>query len=580
MDDVMDPGSIHLVVAGFDQLGDALEATGLFAAVHRVGSTSQLRDLIQSKTLPGDRERVVFAFADDVVVDTPQDLSYLIGRLSTGGWKTVIIGVTPRGRDLSERHPSAGLVEVPVTVNVVLGALAGLGVGPFDPVEGWGYEEVTRDRPAPAGPAGHAAPAATGPAAPDGSGPRGPEGFKRPGSRPDADAGSAPAAGPGIGDWKAPGTGFRPVGGGRDGGAEAGGWTKPSGGFQPLRPAQDDGPGGFTPVRERAADGPRPRTDADGIRFAPLQSGLHSPGGYEDFSPRGGLIPRERSRVIAVTSPKGGTGKSTLTVNLGVYLGLRLRRSGKKVCVVDANFQQADAGKILGDWTPNITDVLRNASEALHPARITDYLVHRPRYNTSFLLGPPIPKDASPAFFTAEFYTKVVNVLRQVYDYILIDTPVAELYHDTFSGFVIPQADYILVVATPVIHTLLNVKAWIETVTAPSHVTGSPSVDPERIGVVLNQAQEGIDCDVDDVRRALAQWKMVGVVPATKEWLRANNRLELVATKNYIEINRAFSEILYAVTGEEALLHAADAQDGTPQDKGGLLSRILKAVRG
>ena len=61
-----------------------------------------------------------------------------------------------------------------------------------------------------------------------------------------------------------------------------------------------------------------------------------------------------RPRVIAVTSGKGGVGKSNIVVNLGIVL----TRLGQKVLIVDADLGLSNIDILLG-LTPrfNINDV-------------------------------------------------------------------------------------------------------------------------------------------------------------------------------------------------------------------------------
>ena len=295
-------------------------------------------------------------------------------------------------------------------------------------------------------------------------------------------------------------------------------------------------------------------------------------GTYQDFAP-GRPTAQRRGFVITIASPKGGTGKSSLSANLAVYLGLSLRGTNRRVALIDANFQQADTGKLLNVYSPNITNVVKDEG-SLVPERIEQYMVHRSDLNASFLLGPATPRDASPMFFNSRLYSQVVEVLRQNFDYILIDTPVAELYHDILRNFALPMADFMIVPITPAVHTLMNADAWLRTITQPRH-QGGDDFDPEKIGVVLNQAQDGIDCDEDQVKRELYSWRFIGSVPMTKEWVRANNNNEFVATKNYMEINESFSNILYGATGEEVLLSGLNPEESGAQ-KRGLISRLRR----
>lgn len=284
---------------------------------------------------------------------------------------------------------------------------------------------------------------------------------------------------------------------------------------------------------------------------------------------------RRRGFVITVTAPKGGTGKSSLTLNLAAYLGLRLRAEGKNVCVIDTNFQQADTGKYLNVYSPNITSIVKDPT-ALSRERLPEFLVHRPDLNISALLGPALPKDANPVFINSRLYSELLAILRELYDYILIDTPVAEKYHSIFQEFALPQADFILVPVAPNIPTLMNADMWLREITQPKHA-GGLEIDVDRIGIILNRYEEGIECSEEEVVKELASWLYIGNIPETKEWKVCNNRNELVATRNYSELNEAFARVLHMATGEPSL--SADLNHLEPT-KTGLARRLRKLLRG
>ena len=67
------------------------------------------------------------------------------------------------------------------------------------------------------------------------------------------------------------------------------------------------------------------------------------------------------TRVITIASGKGGTGKTTLTANLGIALA----KAGKKVLLVDADVAMANLSLILGMQSSPITlhDVLLGESQ-------------------------------------------------------------------------------------------------------------------------------------------------------------------------------------------------------------------------
>src|SRR6056297_1525126 len=68
-----------------------------------------------------------------------------------------------------------------------------------------------------------------------------------------------------------------------------------------------------------------------------------------------------QGRIVGLISGKGGVGKTTLTVNLGIAL----QQMGKKVTIVDADFLASNLGVYLGryDHPVKIQDVLNGNAD-------------------------------------------------------------------------------------------------------------------------------------------------------------------------------------------------------------------------
>lgn len=260
--------------------------------------------------------------------------------------------------------------------------------------------------------------------------------------------------------------------------------------------------------------------------------------------------PARRGYVISVIAPKGGTGKSSLSINLAAYLGLRTEGQ-RTVALLDANLQQADTGKYMKAMLPNIESLGKDPS-LIHPDRIASAMLHKPELNLSVLLGPMSPDVAFPVYYTGKKYSQILEAIKPNFDYIIIDTPVAEFYHDMFRQFVLPKSDFLLVTITPNVATVLNTDQYLRAICSPKR-SGGMDVDPNRVGVALNRAEEEVGLGEEDVMRDLAEWNYLGAIPETKEWKKANNNHEIVARQNFAELNEAFSNILYQATGDELL---------------------------
>lgn len=367
---------------------------------------------------------------------------------------------------------------------------------------------------------------------------------------------AAPAAPAATDSWGAPAAPAAP----------ASGWDAPAG---------NDGWGAPAPAPVAATDqwgAPAPAAPADQWGAPTQQPAFGELATRADASP---AQPARRGHVITVTAPKGGVGKSGLTLNLACYLGLRLAQQGKRVTVIDTDFQKSDTGKYLGEYSPTVVQALRDAG-AISPERIDNYLVHKPAFNLSVLLGPSTPAEANPLYINGRLYRDVLDAMKTQYDYILIDTPVAEVHHDIFREFALPCADYLVVAVAPNFATLMDTDQWLRAVTAPTH-TGGSGVDPNKLGYVINRAEEGIACEPEEITRELYQWRNIGIIPETKAWKLANNRNQLVATMNYSDLNAAFAEILYNATGEEALRYDVPATVEPVKKNllGGLVGKIL-----
>lgn len=126
------------------------------------------------------------------------------------------------------------------------------------------------------------------------------------------------------------------------------------------------------------------------------------------FSSRGKTL-----KVIQVTSPVPGDGKSTLASNLAVTMA----QSGRRVLLIDADLRRPRVAKIFG-----IDSQIGVAAVVSGKAEIDDAIVAGPVPNLSILPGGKRPSNPAE-ILSSERFSNMVAMLRDKFDVIIIDTP-------------------------------------------------------------------------------------------------------------------------------------------------------------
>jgi capsular exopolysaccharide synthesis family protein len=126
------------------------------------------------------------------------------------------------------------------------------------------------------------------------------------------------------------------------------------------------------------------------------------------FSTRG-----DGHKVIQITSPEPGDGKSTLTANLAVVIA----QSGKSVLLIDADFRRPRIHKLFGlEGIAGMSSVINGEVELADAVQSTSIK------NLSILACGPRPDNPSE-LLTLPRFKELLDVFREKYDFVLIDTP-------------------------------------------------------------------------------------------------------------------------------------------------------------
>ncbi len=128
-----------------------------------------------------------------------------------------------------------------------------------------------------------------------------------------------------------------------------------------------------------------------------------------------------KSNVFVVTSFNPGSGKTFLTMNIAVTFAIK----GKKVLVIDGDLRHGSASSYVDSPHKGLSDYLNGRID-----KLDDIVVPVPGYNLLDILPmgtmPPNPTE----LISNERMKRIVNDVRDKYEYVFIDCPPIEMVAD------------------------------------------------------------------------------------------------------------------------------------------------------
>jgi len=266
----------------------------------------------------------------------------------------------------------------------------------------------------------------------------------------------------------------------------------------------------------------------------------------------GGRRSSDESRIVTLFSPKGGTGKTTLAVNMATMFAKRLK---KRTLLIDLDLQFGDIAIMLGTDPKNtILDLVMTHGD-LDPDKVTGFVTHH-ESGLHVLPAPMRPEDAE--LITDDRLASLLTVAKQAYDMVIIDTP-ANFNSSVLTA--LDRTDDLLLVASLEVPSLKSAKVCLQTLEMLHYPL-------DRCHVLVNRADTKVGLKKEEVEKVLGQKVRFGV-PSNRAVPTAINRgVPVVMSDPKSDVAKSLKDICLALTPE-----GIAAADKNKAEKGYQLSR-------
>jgi pilus assembly protein CpaE len=222
------------------------------------------------------------------------------------------------------------------------------------------------------------------------------------------------------------------------------------------------------------------------------QSFVATPSGASLVSDRADLL----GKVVMFYSPKGGTGCTTLAVNLAVAL----KNDETPVVLVDGNLQFGDVAIFLNEQSKNTILDLAPRADELEPDIIESITIKHALSGVHIVACPPKPESAEKV--SPDQFGKVLRYLRQIYAYVVVDT---SAYLNEITLSVLDIADAIVLISTQDIPSIKNARLFLDLLV-------NLNLPVEKVAFVMNKYDKRIAITPEKIGENLKQ-EVLAVIP-------------------------------------------------------------------
>ena len=256
------------------------------------------------------------------------------------------------------------------------------------------------------------------------------------------------------------------------------------------------------------------------------------------------------SKVIVVTSGKGGVGKTTSSAAFAAGLAAK----GHKTAVIDFDVGLRNLDLIMGVERRVVYDFVNviNGEATLKQALITDK-----RVDNLYILPASQTRDKDA--LSKEGVGSVINELKEEFEYIVCDSP-AGIEKGAFMALYF--ADEAIVVTNPEVSSVRDSDRILGILQSRSKAAEDGKTVKEHLLITRyspDRVEGGDMLGMDDIVEILSV-PLIGVIPESGTVLQASNSGNPVIMDKDSEAGQAYTDVVARFLGEDIPLRFIDVE--------------------
>jgi septum site-determining protein MinD len=258
------------------------------------------------------------------------------------------------------------------------------------------------------------------------------------------------------------------------------------------------------------------------------------------------------TKIVVVTSGKGGVGKTTTSASFATGLALR----GHKTCVIDFDVGLRNLDLIMGVERRVVYDLINVINEE---AKLSQALIKDKQLDKLYILAASQTRDKDA--LKAEGVERILNELKDMgFDYIVCDSPAGI---ETGALMAMHFADEALIVTNPEVSSVRDSDRILGMLSSKTK-RAIDGAEPIKEHLLItrynpNRVEGGQMLSLDDIHEIL-RTPLIGVIPESEIVLQASNQGTPAIQMQGSDVADAYKDVIARFLGEDKPMRFVDAE--------------------